>query len=89
MFAMPPTPRPVHASLGDSIINKLSGGGVEMGRFGCFIVTFCVDLWRNCVDTCTIPCVDSGYGATTLPTCSCIDNGIGKRLIDGEGRQMC
>lgn len=86
---MPPTPRPAPASLGDSIIDDLTGGGVETDHFGCFIVCFCVDLWGDGVDTCTITCVDDSYGATTLPAHPYIDNGIGRRLIDGEGRRIC
>ena len=60
-----------------------------MGRLGCFIVRFCVDLWGNCVDTCTITCVDDSYGANTLPARLYIDNGIERRLSGGEGCQMC
>ena len=89
MFLMPPTPRPAPASLGDSIIDDLTGGGIEMDHFGCFIVRFCVDLWGNIIDTCTITRVDNGYGANTLPARPYIDNGIERRLSDGEGRQMC
>ena len=89
MFMMPPTPQPAPASLGDSTIDDLTGGGVEIGRLGCFIARFCVDLWGNCVDTCTITRVDNGYGATTLPAHPYINNGIGRRLIDGEGRRIC
>lgn len=84
-FVMPSTPWTTLASLGDSIVDDLTGGGIGMGRFACFIVRFFV----NRSDTCTITCVDSGYGTTTLPARPFIDNGIGRRLIDGEGHQTC
>ena len=77
------------ALLGDSIVDDLTGGSVEMGHFGCFIFRFCVNLWGDGVDTCIMTSVDNGYGATTLPARPCIDNGIARRLMDEEGRQMC